>query len=99
MRAQSCDIACIDKVNRIAKSKVLNPFVVRESEAVNQSRLFNVSLESGPTCEAVLACDRKLRIAETEMRSKYLLVSCAAEFWMKFSKPLRAAEFFDRVLL
>jgi hypothetical protein len=99
MGAQGCDIARIDEVHRMAKGRVLNPLVVWESEAVNQRGLFNVTFEPGPTYEAALARDRQLRITEAERLCENLLVCCTTEFWMKFSKPLRAAKFFRRVLL
>ena len=57
-----------------------------------------MTLEPSPAGEAVFACDGKLRITQAEMGGEDLLVGCAATFGMKFSQPLRTADFFCGVV-
>src|SRR5258706_1108627 len=64
INAQTCDVACINKVDGVAKNRVFDSFMVRQIQLIRQCRFFNMPFESCPAGKSRLTGDGELRVTE-----------------------------------
>jgi hypothetical protein len=75
--AQTGDVAGIEEFDSATECGVLDPFMVRQTQIIGESWLFDVPFQSRPAGESILAGDGELSIAKTQTRVEDFRVGCA----------------------
>jgi hypothetical protein len=88
VRAQTCDVACVEKFHGVAKCGVVDAFVVRRVQTFRERWFFNMRFQSRPARESMLASNGELRITESQRGSEDLRIGGFQETGMKFSELL-----------
>ena len=78
-----------EKIDRATEYRILDAFMMRQIEAVDESWLLDVPLQPRPAVEPRFACDGELGIAELQVRTEDFGVGRMMESGMKLPDALR----------
>src|SRR5580704_17784529 len=88
MRAQSCHVACVEKIHSVSKYSIFNSLMMRQVELVRQGWFLDVLFQSRPTRESILSRDCELRGTEAQLSVEDFIVRSPEESRMKLPEPL-----------